>query len=1159
MSFYGNITSNPLTTYDKIYPNRYLMDQNASSDGVLPGRQILIEYDTPFDSGDLQIDLSEINGNYEKNRTIDATQYANKNYDSTVWKKIYANGSYYYAQIAELNGVGFRKAEFYNNNELKDSVSGEGSNSLLKFIATDGVAFTPGNNNQDISIKNSLEFDVNKEAGNIIKNGNKVSINIDPYYVSSSPEIELNGKEINFNALNTPCKTLYENFAITRAQDEEEYHYRGYTNFYLKVDDNKYELIKGDSLIDLDARWQGLGDGTEIYVQNSVNNYQLLGTISSNIKAQTFNLRRSNLSSQEIIISGSMSNGKDIGYDYIFYNTGLLQIDCWASGARLGNSIPSGVIAANVLEVKISSTKVNPNHAEFGLGELSTNNFLTQLSNVERIEFDIDRKGNNIRGLALQAHCLPKGKLIEVNFQGADVYFSKEGQGVGNLGIGSETVLKLGGTPNQDDKYGSGRCVPIVGKVHEEDEDEIELFWVQYYQGVGSQYLTPGYTLVYISPKAVDVDLSKELHYIINSNLKGTAYITSIHQECIKNLPNLKTIKYRDKEVIDVNEYNSGYMITDSNSTPIVQQDLFPYRNTCPNLTSIQNLALRQNPLSKSQPGWFSNKDGYIVRKGVTIDFISSKMGINSLNKEILDLNCPAYWKEYNVENFSPYAFGYNFELINIDLPEGLTVIPKGIFDHCEALRSITYRTLTNRLKAVSSSSLPKECKVYIANKDNIDILRLLIPQERIILNSNYNTNLYFIFNSAYNEKGKTEWEKNIYTPMALPALPSDSSNLSNLKWIEKNTEKEYYEGNSIDTKNNTRILDYSSFTVNLNLYCGKGFNLCEYENEKYEFIDKKVTIEAENTISFTIEGNKTTWKEIIEKLKIEKVFEQNWFQNDIEEYYYSTIYDENEIIKIADLNQIICNDFNIKKANYYIGQILKPKSIAIVFWDSLETVISNQYYGWGTSTGQTKVVLKVPEIIPEGKRFIGWSSAGKQLMFEYTQENKWKKFDDSSTLLEGWKVEEDGQVSTTPSATDARKQYILYPVYEQLEGYVRITNPIGFKIGNNIQLNQLPLQSFVDLSEKLPYISTTRDNSYTDIKLWESEIYSKILEGFTYNLSFSTLGTIKFKIEDSKLKCAFIDEEDNEIYLTQEESERILGKDYIKQTIVGLLKTKEE
>lgn len=71
--------------------------------------------------------------------------------------------------------------------------------------------------------------------------------------------------------------------------------------------------------------------------------------------------------------------------------------------------------------------------------------------------------------------------------------------------------------------------------------------------------------------------------------------------------------------------------------------------------------------------------------------------------------------------------------------------------------------------------------------------------------------------------------------------------------------------------------------------------------------------------------------------------------------------------------------------------------------------------------------------------------------MFEYTQENKWKKFDDSSTLLEGWKVEEDGQVSTTPSATDARKQYILYPVYEQLEGYVRITNPIGFKIGNNI------------------------------------------------------------------------------------------------------------
>jgi hypothetical protein len=47
MSFYGNISNAGRTnlTFDKIYPNRELMELKTSEDGVFVGRHILIEYD----------------------------------------------------------------------------------------------------------------------------------------------------------------------------------------------------------------------------------------------------------------------------------------------------------------------------------------------------------------------------------------------------------------------------------------------------------------------------------------------------------------------------------------------------------------------------------------------------------------------------------------------------------------------------------------------------------------------------------------------------------------------------------------------------------------------------------------------------------------------------------------------------------------------------------------------------------------------------------------------------------------------------------------------------------------------------------------------------------------------------------------------------------
>ncbi|MBQ7820100.1 MAG: hypothetical protein IJ341_10435 [Bacteroidales bacterium] len=48
MGFYGNITNTARTQFqfDKVYPNRYEMEQKTKTDGIYAGRYVLIEYDS---------------------------------------------------------------------------------------------------------------------------------------------------------------------------------------------------------------------------------------------------------------------------------------------------------------------------------------------------------------------------------------------------------------------------------------------------------------------------------------------------------------------------------------------------------------------------------------------------------------------------------------------------------------------------------------------------------------------------------------------------------------------------------------------------------------------------------------------------------------------------------------------------------------------------------------------------------------------------------------------------------------------------------------------------------------------------------------------------------------------------------------------------------
>lgn len=72
MGFYGNITNTAKTqfSFDRVFSNRKEMDKGATTDGIYPGRYVLVEYDTETNLSDfLKVDsIDKIDGKYYANR-----------------------------------------------------------------------------------------------------------------------------------------------------------------------------------------------------------------------------------------------------------------------------------------------------------------------------------------------------------------------------------------------------------------------------------------------------------------------------------------------------------------------------------------------------------------------------------------------------------------------------------------------------------------------------------------------------------------------------------------------------------------------------------------------------------------------------------------------------------------------------------------------------------------------------------------------------------------------------------------------------------------------------------------------------------------------------------------------------------------------------------
>lgn len=128
-SFYGNITNTSKTQFqfDKIYPNRYEMERQKSTDGIYAGRYVLIEYDSTYQQddsyrvwifGNRLYSVNEENDSYLIYRSAKET-IENKKLSSvpagtivfTADDKISSSTGYYYTnvkyyQITEDNPIG---------------------------------------------------------------------------------------------------------------------------------------------------------------------------------------------------------------------------------------------------------------------------------------------------------------------------------------------------------------------------------------------------------------------------------------------------------------------------------------------------------------------------------------------------------------------------------------------------------------------------------------------------------------------------------------------------------------------------------------------------------------------------------------------------------------------------------------------------------------------------------------------------------------------------------------------------------------------------------------------------------------------------------------------------------------------------------------------
>lgn len=1121
--FYGNITSNPLTTYDKIYPNRYTLEREKQTDNILPGRQVLIEYDTefivPIDSNGNNVlekehqEALEKLTNYEKNKYLDEIFY-HKNYDSTIWRKEYYDGNYKYVQTAELNGVGFRLIEFYNGENSSTPSSSfyqNESNQTLKIYIDKGLQSKEKSGDASILIQ-----------GTEYKAGNNINI-FDDTIMANMPlepmtnNIRIENDSIGVYPENSEISEIDEQIIINLNNDNQ-YEYKGYPVYYETKNKEKEQLT-------IDNAETLKESETSLYFKNKNDKYRFLGKFSKIYYDTSMSLMTLNEDEEKPTYSGRIgTSGAPICYSWQYYaNTKHLKIT--NRGQWIGSSIPQDIqkwvapknatkltfIDDCISRYNYSSLHgIDPKtcwlcttltHLKSIYIELQNNNpypsstaavFYIQKEsfyNMPKLT-DLQFKINNYIGLICEPKfCLPSVKIITNMTK--DDYNNQLKYPI----LFSDNSLIYQYTQDK------GNCLIHI---NDETSETLKLAPVRYNDTVVNIYVSAFEEKTY---KYLNLINGKRYRFYDD---KTQLIDTDLFPNSLKTLLGFQI----DKSVHDSNKIVEPKEI----SISINDNDYFIFGG----LKTVEDNKFFTIALSKEKQALF------FYSPFLTYD--SFNLGIiRSLSGDDTAL----------IKTVSKYCFRNNSSLLNIDFPPQVLKLPEGLLTSLQNLKTITFGSGNPAQYGgnytYENNFWNKNLKIYYGGGNSTTFATSLEANE------NFKTNKCEIYSQQFTNR--IFWADNSFSSQGMGTLPIDEDKTSTLIWTDQR-ENEYKEGEIIN-------LPYSIVLYTKGLtytYTFKAPSFYDNINNSYTKLEPSIINKKEISFGTTWEEGFTTEDLLMILPKFDsRVYKLINYRYDVSDNTNTNTFLPPKYGPVSLQDKVpVSEGYNSEEKGYelYLYPIVEPVIYEVIFEGNSELNQKIQVFDKNTYI-ITLSTLAVPGYIFKGWKITG-TYAEKDNVLEtvhlFYEENKWKlETEDSSwTLIE----DEENKIKIKDNKIPV-SDIIFTPILEEknapILSHLDIISlrKIGQYQNGLLQLDYIPTASFTK-------------NSNVFLKSNNLELFLGQYYNFNgWNQDGSILGNFNVQILDNGyMTSKYIDEEDNAFYL---EEEKIKEKDKINQTIMSI------
>ena len=1119
--FYGNITANPLTSYDKIYPNRYTLEQEKQIDNILPGRQVLIEYDTefimPIDSNGNNIlekehqEALEKLANYEKNKYLDEIFY-HKNYDSTIWRKEYYDGNYKYAQIAELNGVGFKLIEFYdgeNSSTPSSSFYQNESNQTLKIYVDKGLQTKEQGGNASILIQ-----------GTEYKAGNNINIVDDTIIANMSLEPMTNNIRIENDSIgvypeNSEISEIDEQIIINLNNDDQ-YEYKGYPVYYETENNEKKQLTIND--IEILKK-----NETSLYFKNKNDKYSFLGKFSIIYQDTSMSLMTLNVDEEEPTYRGNVgTSGATVCYTWYYYaNTKHLKII--NQGYQIGYKVPTVIQEwINPLNIKkLTFIDDCPSKWYDYLHGIDPGSWIcTALKNVESIYIELQNNNrypssDNAVFYIQKESFYKMPKLTELKFQ-IKRY----------IGLICEPKFCLPSvkiiTNMTKDDYNNKLKYPILFS------DNSLIY--QYTLGKGN-------CLIHINDETSETLKLAPVQY---NDTYVNIYVSAFEEKTYKylNLINGRNYRFYDDK------------------TQLIDTDLFP--NSWKTLLGFQidksvrdsNKIVEPKEISIS----INNNDYFIFGGLKTVEDNKFFTIALSQEKQALLFYSPSLsYDSFNlgiihsllgndtilIKTVSKYCFRNNSSLLNIDFPPQVLKLPEGLLTSLQNLKTITFGSGSPAQYGgnytYENGFWNKNLKIYYGGGSSASFVTSLEANE------DFKANGCVIYSQQ--QTNRIFWADNSFSSQGMGTLPIDEDKTSTLIWVDQRG-NEFKEGEIINSTYSiilyTKGLKYT-YTFKISSFYDSINN--SYSSLKPSIINKKeILFGATWKDGFTTEDSSTMWPSFDSRKYKLINYRYDVFDNTNTNTLLPPKYGP---VSLQDKVPIPEGYVSEEKGyELYLYPIVEPVIHEVIFEGNSELNQKIQVFDKNTYI-ITLSTLSVPGYI-----FKGWTITGTyaekdnvlETVHVFYEENKWKleTVDSSWTLIEN----EENKIKIKDNKIPV-SDIIFTPILEEknapILSHLDIISlrKIGQYQNGLLQLDYIPTASFTEDSNVF-----LKSNN---LELFLGQYYN--FNG--WNQDGSILGNFNVQILDNGyMTSKYIDEEDNAFYL---EEEKIKEKEKINQTIISI------